>query len=39
MYSRKHPLKYDHGQHDPWSLSLLLDENVTTDPAEGKVDA
>ena len=39
VYRRKHPLEDDHGQHDPWSLPLLLDENIATDPAEGEVDA
>jgi len=34
----KHPLKNDHPHHNPWCL-VLLDENVTTDPAERKVDA
>ena len=37
MDGGEHPLEDDYGQHDPWSLSLLFDENVTTDPAEGEI--
>jgi hypothetical protein len=33
------PLEDDHGHHDPWSLVFLLDENITADPTECKVDA
>ena len=39
MDGGKHPLEDDHSQHDPRSLALFLDENVTTDPAKRKVNA
>ena len=39
MDSGYHPLEDDHGQHDPWDFAFLLYENITTDPAEGEIDA
>jgi len=39
MNGGKCPLQDDHSKHDPWNLALFLDENVTADPAERKVNA
>lgn len=38
MDSGNHPLENDYDQHDPWSFTLFLYEDITTDPAERKVD-